>query len=93
MTQTRRRRRRVNSRYVRAVAAVAPENAQVPVRGVPLKVVSLFTMAFAILCLAAFLVGRVTPPKRTPVRDARLFTPQTHANGIWISPRVADARE
>jgi hypothetical protein len=74
-------------------AATAAEPAQIPVRGVPLKVVSLFTMAFAILCLSAFLVGRTTPPDRAAVRDTKLFAPQTHANGISIPPGVAEARE
>jgi hypothetical protein len=60
MTQPNRRRR--SKRLV--VRIQKNLGAETPVRGVPLKVVSLFTMAFAILCLASFLAGRTNFPTK-----------------------------
>jgi len=61
MAQTRTRRRRARNRSVRLdLAPAAPRPAAKPVRGLKLKTVSALTLAFSLLCLAAFAASR--PP-------------------------------
>ncbi len=58
MPQTRTRRRRAGNRSARVdLAPVAPRPAAKPVRGLKLKTVSALTLAFSLLCLAAFAAG------------------------------------
>src|ERR1700690_222799 len=63
MPQARRRKRNGRNPRQRAIArrkiTPLPEEPE-PVRGVKLRTVSAFTMAFAVMCLCAFLAGR--PP-------------------------------
>lgn len=55
MAQTRTRRRRARNRNTRLdLARVTPRPAARPVRGLKLKTVSALTLAFSLLCLAAF---------------------------------------
>jgi hypothetical protein len=61
MPQTRPRRRSARNRGARAeLAQVAPRPALKPVRGLKVKTVSAMTLAFSLLCLAAFAASR--PP-------------------------------
>jgi hypothetical protein len=89
MAQTRKRRGRSKA----GVGSAKPEEIQFPARGVRLKVVSLLTMAFAILCLAAFLAGHTNPPERVtgPIAgDVGLVAPQAAANAIAAPARVRE---
>ena len=59
--RTRRKRlRRAKSPVMQKLASVSPSAEEKPVRGVKLKTVSSLTLAFALLCVAAFAAGR--PP-------------------------------
>jgi hypothetical protein len=58
MAQMRTRRRRARNRSVRLdLAPAAPRPAAKPVRGLKLRTVSALTLAFSLLCLAAFAAG------------------------------------
>jgi hypothetical protein len=58
MPQTKTRRRRARNRSARVdLAQAAPRPAAKPVRGLKLKTVSALTLAFSLLCLAAFAAG------------------------------------
>jgi predicted enzyme related to lactoylglutathione lyase len=52
----------VEIRYAPIVVKSRPVKAQPAARGVKLKTVSIFTMAFAVCCLIAFLAGRTVIP-------------------------------
>ena len=46
------------------IIKISAENLAIPWPGLPLRVVSTFTLGFAILCLCAFLAGRTDLPEK-----------------------------
>lgn len=49
-----------------ATKSTGPGNEVKPVRGVKLKTISMLTMLFALICLAAFMAGRPPHPRQMP---------------------------
>jgi len=60
------------------------------VRGVKLKHVSAFTMVVSVLCLCAFLVGRVgEPPAKTPGHEQKVRRGQAAESGVFLARQRA----
>jgi hypothetical protein len=60
------------------------------VRGVKLKHVSAFTMLVSVLCLCAFLVGRVgEPPAKAPGHEEKVRRGQAAESGVFLARQRA----
>jgi hypothetical protein len=60
------------------------------VRGVKLKHVSAFTMLVSVLCLCAFLIGRVgEPPAKTPGHEQKVKRRQAAESGVFLARQRA----
>ena len=60
------------------------------VRGVKLKHASAFTMLVSVLCLCAFLVGRVgEPPAKAPGHEQKVRRGQAAESGVFLARQRA----
>jgi hypothetical protein len=60
------------------------------VKGVKLKHASAFTMLVSVLCLCAFLIGRVgEPPAKTPGHEQKVKRRQAAESGVFLARQRA----
>ncbi len=75
-SRSKKRAKRLPATGVAAISAPSPAGEK-PVRGVKLKTVSAFTLAFALVCLASFMGGRppvsAAPPEQTVAKESPMF--------------------
>lgn len=75
MAQTRTRKRRARNRNTRVdLAPAVPRPAPRPVRGMKVRTVSALTLAFSLLCLAAFAASRPPLPSVRGIGTAATVT-------------------
>jgi hypothetical protein len=93
MTRTKPRKRTVGSRnpaHQQELQLFILPGEPKAVRGVKLKHVSAFTMLVSVLCLCAFLVGRVgEPPAKTPGHEQKVRRGQAAESGVFLTHQRA----
>ena len=93
MTRTKPRKRTMGSRepaHQRELQLSIVPSEPRAVRGVKLKHASAFTMLASILCLCAFLIGRVgEAPAKTPGHEQKVRRGRAAENGVFLARQRA----